>query len=282
MLLKSPQFDLKLVTTSAGKAEYRAKLVAKLLTAAGRTDVPVGLGAGGRQGAGGQQAWVEGYSLASYAGKVHQDGVQALIDTVHAQAAKRQAITIIAIGPLHTLGEALTRDAGLAAQAHFVGMHGSVRKGYNNDPKPAVEYNMTHVPGAQKVFAAPWQSAAITPLDTCGLVILRGPRFETLKTSPDALIQALLENYRLWAKKTSLAELTASSVLFDTVAVYLAYPGAKPLVELETLKIAVTDKGMTVIDPAGAPMGVATNWKDLEGYHDLLVRTLSAPAVSRN
>ena len=39
-LLKSPQFDVKLVTTSCGRAEYRAKVIAKLLTVAKRTDIP--------------------------------------------------------------------------------------------------------------------------------------------------------------------------------------------------------------------------------------------------
>ncbi|MCX6560659.1 MAG: nucleoside hydrolase, partial [Candidatus Aminicenantes bacterium] len=63
MLLKSQELDLKLVTTTFGKSEYRAKIVAKVLTLAGRTDVPVGLGAGGRDGTGGQAAWVEGYDL---------------------------------------------------------------------------------------------------------------------------------------------------------------------------------------------------------------------------
>jgi len=45
-LLKSPQFDVKLVTTTFGKTEYRAKIIAKMLTVAGRTAVPVGMGAG--------------------------------------------------------------------------------------------------------------------------------------------------------------------------------------------------------------------------------------------
>jgi len=36
ILLKSPDFDLKLVTTTHGKAVYRAKLVARILEAAGR------------------------------------------------------------------------------------------------------------------------------------------------------------------------------------------------------------------------------------------------------
>ena len=43
LLLKSPQLDLKLVTTTYGKAEYRAKIIARLLTVAKRTDIPVGL-----------------------------------------------------------------------------------------------------------------------------------------------------------------------------------------------------------------------------------------------
>ena len=44
--------------------------------------------------------------------------------------------------------------------------------------------------------------------------------------------------------------------------------------ELEDLKIRVTKDAMTVIDPAGAPMQVATKWKDLDGYRDFLVNTL--------
>src|SRR5438132_355466 len=54
MLLRSPELDLKLVTTANGKAEYRAKLIARLLTVAKRTYVPIGLGTGSREGSGRQ------------------------------------------------------------------------------------------------------------------------------------------------------------------------------------------------------------------------------------
>ena len=64
-------------------------------------------------------------------------------------------------------------------------------------------------------------------------------------------------------------------MLFDTVAVYLAAPGPKPLLTLEDLHIGVNDKGFTPIDPAGARMSVATAWTDREGYYDLLVKTLT-------
>ncbi len=272
MLLRSPQLDLRLVTTTYGKAEYRAKVIAKLLTVAGRTDVAIGLGAGGREGSGKQQAWVEGYDLASYAGTVHQDGVQALIDALDASPVP---ITIISIGPSDTVAAALGRRPEVAAKAIFVGMQGAVRRGYNGGAV-CPEWNLkANVPAAKTALLAPWKQAVITPLDTCGLVRLGGERFAALKRCPDPVIRALLENYRLWAGKGAVDELTESSVLFDTVAVYLAWPGAKPLLCLEDLRIDVRDDGTTAIDPVGMPMSVATAWRDLEAYYDLLLLTLT-------
>ena len=272
MLLKSPQFDLKMVTTTFGKAEYRAKIVAKILTAAGRTDVAVGLGAGGRDGVANQAAWVKDYQLSDYRGKVHEDGVAALVETINRAS---QPLTVIAIGPLNTVAAALDRDPQIAGKASFVGMHGSVRKGYNGGPVSA-EWNVKAVPAAcKKVLSAPWRQISITPLDTCGLVNLAGPRFQKLVASQDPLVQVLLENYRIWAKKDQLSQLTASSVLFDTVAVYLAFPDQRPLMKLETLSITVTDDGFTRIDPAGKSMVVATEWNDVDGYRDLLVQILT-------
>ena len=96
VLLKSPQFDVKLVTTSCGKAEYRAKIIAKLLTAAGRTDVPIGLGEGGRGGVGPQQPWVKDYKLTDYAGKIYQDGAGAVIDVINRSP---RPITVISVAP---------------------------------------------------------------------------------------------------------------------------------------------------------------------------------------
>ncbi len=275
MLLKSPQFDLKLATTSCGKAEYRAKLLAKLLTVAGRTDVPVGLGEGGRTGVGGQQGWVKDYQLSDYPGKIHQDGTAAIIKLIQESP---RPVTVISVGPLHTMAAVLQRQPDLAGRASFVGMHGSVRVGYGGGKKPSAEYNVkANAPACQRVFAAAWRQASITPLDTCGLVRLSGQRFQSLVASRDPVVQALLDNYRLWSKKKSLEELKVSSVLFDTVAIYLADPGPRPLMQLETLPIRVTDDGMTRIDPAGAKLVVASAWKDLDGYCDLLVKTLLSP-----
>ena len=267
MLLKSPKFEVKLVTTTNGKSIYRSKLIAKLLTVARRTRIPIGMGAGGSEGEGPQQPWVKDFDLAGYKGKVYKDGVQALIDTINAAASP---VTIISIGPSQTVAAALQRQPGIAAKASFVGMQGSVYKGYDGG-KPCPEWNVkAAVPAAQKALSAPWRQAIITPLDTCGLVNLSGNRFQKLVASNDPLVKALIESYRIWAKNDKVS---ASTTLFDTVAVYLALRRPK-LLEMEELRIKVTDDGMTRVDPAGAKMSVATQWKDLDGYRDLLVKIL--------
>jgi len=83
MMLKSPQLDVKLISTDCHKANARAKIQAKLLSVAGRTDVPIGLGPG-PQGSTRQDEWTKDFDLKQYPGKVHKDGVQAIIDTIHA------------------------------------------------------------------------------------------------------------------------------------------------------------------------------------------------------
>ena len=273
MLLKSPGLDPKLITTTCGKAEYRAKLIAKLLTVAGRTDIAVGLGEGGRDGTGGQQAWIADYRLSDYRGVVHQDGAAAIIDLINRSP---QPVAVISIGPSHTLAAVLKRKPDVAGKACFIGMQGSVFKGYGGGPADA-EYNVkANVAAAQTVLSAPWKQITITPLDTCGTVTLAGERFQKLVNSDDRLVKALLENYRIWANKKQVSQLTSSSVLFDTVAVYLAYRD-RPLVKFQTLPISVTSDGFTKVDPKGRKMSVATDWTDRDGYCDLLVKVLTQP-----
>jgi inosine-uridine nucleoside N-ribohydrolase len=281
-LLKSPELDLKLVVTDYGNTEYRARIVARLLEVAGRTDVPVGVGLKGSDEEGGQADWVRGYDLARYPGRVHRDGVKALVDTA---MASKEPMTLIAIGPCPNLKAALEREPRIAGRLRLVGMYGSLHRGYGS-PTPEPEWNVkVDVPAARAMFAAPWIDATFTPLDTCGRVHLDGSRYARVRDSHDPLLRALMENYRQWCahqgdcasdpKRVS----TRSSTLFDTVAVYLAI--RRDLVKTESLGIRVTDGGMTVPDPAGRLATWATEWKTLDGYEDWLVERLTSPTVSR-
>jgi len=275
LLLKSPELDLKLVVGDYGRASYRARLLARLLERAGRTDVPVGVGLERKPfGEGRQAAWVRDYDLRQYPGPVHADGVQALIDTI---LKSKRPVTLICIGPVPNIAAALQREPRIARKARFVGMHGSVRIGYGGQRQPAAEWNVRADPKAcQAVFAAPW-SMTLTPLDTCGLVHLTGEKYRRVRDCPDRIAADIIANYRIWAAADNKlpADMAdqRSSTLFDTAAVYLAI--RQDLCQMEKLGLRVTDDGMTVVDRHARRVNVATGWKDLGAFEDFLVERLT-------
>lgn len=270
MMLNSPELDVKLIVTDTGDTEYRAKLVAKLLEIAGRTDIPIGIGLPFPDERKHQAAWVKDYELSTYPGRVLRDGVGAIVEAIMASP---EPMTLICIGPVPNIAAALDREPGIVRKARFVGMHGSVRKGYDGNPSVAAEYNVAmHTPACQKVFQAAWDMT-ITPLDTCGLVRLKGEKYQKVRQCNDPLIRALVENYRLWSIACKYPDFEAcSTVLFDTVAVYLAF--SEDLLVMEKLGIRVTDTGYTVIDDHAKVVNCAMEWKDLGAFEDLLLGRL--------
>jgi inosine-uridine nucleoside N-ribohydrolase len=284
MLLQSPEFDIKLVTTAVNNTEEKAKIVTKILEIAGRTDIPVGIGIQQNKNNHRQREWVGDYKLSSYPGEVHQDGVQAIIDTI---MKSRKPLTVIATGPLPNIAAALQRESKIAIRARFVGMHGSIYKGYGGSSKISAEYNVRAFPKAvQKVFAAPWD-VTITPLDTCGIVHLTGEKYQKVLKANTPLTNALIENYRAWYKQgirnkdLSEEELnkrvnqqvnSRSTTLFDTVGIYLGM--TEKLVKMEKLGIKVTNDGYTRIDRNAKVINCATEWKDLGAFEDFLVERL--------
>jgi inosine-uridine nucleoside N-ribohydrolase len=199
-------------------------------------------------------------------------------------------IKVVAVGPLPNIAAALRREPRIAMKAEFVGMHGSVRKGYGGSETISAEYNVrADAEAAQKVFAAPW-NVTITPLDTCGIVYLKGDKYQKVLQRNSALTKALIENYRAWFKQgilnqnkeVSENELQkrmnekvnfSSTTLYDTVAIYLAM--STELVRMEKLPIVVTDEGYTKIDERGRVVNCATEWKDLGAFEDFLVARLT-------
>ena len=286
LLLQSPEFDVRLITTALGNTESKAKTVAKFLQTLGRADIPIGIGVQQHKGSHRQDAWAKDYDLSSYPGKVRKDGVQAIIDTI---MKSRRPIKLIATGPLPNIAAALEREPRIAEKAEFVGMHGSIRLGYGGGAQPSAEYNVkAFVKEAQKVFTATWDMT-ITPLDTCGIVDLKDRKFQKVLKKDSVLTRALMENYRVWyaepiAKDKKLSEdeiakrvnekvNSSSTTLFDTVAIYLGM--STDLVKMEKLKVKVTDDGYTRIDEAGKLINCATEWKDLSAFEDFLVERLT-------
>jgi inosine-uridine nucleoside N-ribohydrolase len=273
MLLRCPELDLKLVTSAFGDTTARAKNIAKMLTIGGRDEVPVGVGKPTPAQEMPYADWAKDFDLTAYRGGAHKDGVQALIDTIMKSP---RPVTLICIGPLTNIAEALLREPRIAKNSRFVGMTGSVFRGYNDAPEISKEYNVAvDIPACQATFAAPWD-ITITPLDTCGIVRLMGEKYLACRRSRDVLTRAVIEQYDMWLRGHS--DEGASSVLFDTVAVYLGF--SEDLLSMKTVGVRVTDDGFTPPDPAARPVHVAAGWKDLPAFEDFLVKRLTGkPSV---
>lgn len=269
MMLGCPQIDLKLVVTASDDTPTKTRLAAKILERTGRTDVPLGIGKKTSEEALQQAAWLGDYSLEKYKGAVHADGVQAMIDMINGSKTK---ITLCVIGPQTNIAEALRRDPSIAEKARVVSMAGSVYRGYGGKSTRDPEWNVfKDIQAARAVFAAPWE-ITITPLDTCGIVILKGERYGAVANAAAARAKTVIENYTQWANRKHFPE-NESSVLFDTVAAYLTF--SETALDMKTVKLSIDDKGNTVPDEEkGRPVRCALEWKDQNAFEEILVKAL--------
>ncbi|TNF88646.1 MAG: nucleoside hydrolase [Gammaproteobacteria bacterium] len=286
-LLRCPELDVRLVTTCTGDTVYRARLVARILQLMGREDIPIGIGIPLDENPHTHAAWLGDYQLEDYPGTVHTDGIGALCKTI---LGSEEEVSLICIGPLPNIAAALARAPEITNRARFVGMHGSIRRGYLDAPKPMREFNVKmHALSCRAVFEADWPKV-ITPLDTCGNVIIDGERFARIRERaqhPDTPAgdpaRISFENHVQWIEAVGdwpilshIDPLSQSSILYDVVAVYLGF--ADKYLEMEILPITITPDGKTLVDDGGSPVSCALAWKDKPAFLDLVVERLAGTA----
>ena len=287
-VLKNPRFDVKLITTTSGNSVERARQIAKMLAIAGRTDIPIGLGGNENPRPGSQSDWVGNYNLKDYHGKVYEDGVKAMVDTVNKSPVP---VTIIGIGPLQTISRALERDPGIASRANLAIMNGNIAATRDKATGVIIPEGNTRnaIPEAQRVYAAPWKSMIIAPLDTTDIWLGKRERPIFDAAAGDPLLEALIGCREAFVAKfhpdgkgwKPNGEPGFTQRIFDCSAVYLADPdpSIRKWVNVQKMKIKVTDEGRTVVDPQGHEILVALTWNDRDATADYIVKTLTSPTV---
>ena len=274
LLLKSPELDVKLITTSSDNTTVKTKLVAKFLERVGRTDIPIGIGLEENRKKGWQYPWIKDYDLSQYPGTIYNNAAEMICSTI---TESNTPITLIAVGPLGTVAESLKMNPDITDNSRFVGMHGSIREGYWGSNKQNKEYNVKkNIKACKEVFQAPWEKT-ITPLDTCREIRLTGLLLDRFMKSDNSVVNSIKENYSIWKKKILVKLIMEkkdhTSTLFDTVAIYLGF--SEELLNIEELKIEVTDSGLTQISDKGSLIRCATSWKDVQAFKELLVDRLT-------
>ena len=237
--LASPELDILGVTTVVGDSGLRARLTKRFLNLAGREDVPVAVGATVRTGAPfTHRRWARGGP------ELDGDEPPAVDFMLRQIAANPGQVTLLAIGPLTNLAEALERDpATFRKLDRIVLMGGSVRRGYRDlawhgGGKPSAEYNiLSDVKSAQLVFEA-GVPLSVAPLDAT-MVVLDEVKRQFIFTRSTPITDALALTYLQWSGAAG----RPTPILFDTAA--LAFALDPSMFKVERLRLMVDDQGHT-------------------------------------
>lgn len=268
LALKSPELKVLGVTTTFGNTEMRARLLDRYLKAVGRSDIPVFAGPATKtDNVMTQAAYAKRDPKTSFG-----DGAEFILKA--AREHPRQ-VTLIGIGPLSTVREAIRQDpAGFRKLKRVVIMGGSVYKGYGVDaqgkPKPAEpEWNILNDPAGLKALLGSGVTVAMMPLDSTQVPLETQGR-EAIFAHGSALTDQLTLLYHEWMGGTPSHSPTPT--LFDPVAVTFTF--RPELCPAKPMHIDVDAKGMT-IPGQGAPNAEVCLQSDEKGFLDLLVKRVT-------
>lgn len=263
LVLKSPEIKLLGITTEFGDTALRARLLDRYLGAVGRGDIPIA--------AGKPTPHSNVFTQAAYAerspNRKHPDGIEFLLQQIKAHPGQ---ITLIAIGPLVNVGEAIRRDpATFKKLKRVVMMGGSVYRGYDHDgqtnSKPDAEWNIARDPAGAKALLASGVPVFMMPLDSTQ-IHLEAAEQERIFSFGSPLTDQLTLLYHQWAAHNEMHSQTPT--LFDPVAA--TYAVRPDLCPAQPMRLEVDDKGFTrPVD--GAPNAQVCLKSEEKGFLHLLL-----------
>jgi len=269
LALKSPELKLLGITTAFGDTELRARLVDRYLGSLGR-NIPV---AAGISTSANNVFTQRVYAEHGLKGR-HRDGVEFLLDQIKAHPGE---ITLIAIGPLTNVEEAVKRDpATFRKLKRVVMMGGSVYRGYDGSHgerrPPDAEWNISRDPAGLRALLASGVPVFVMPLDSTQ-VHLETKEREEIFAHGSPLTDQLTLLYHQW--KAGSDGHPDAPTLFDPVAV--TYAIRPDLCPATPIRIEVDDKGFTR-PVEGTPNAQVCLKSDEKGFLDLLLGRLTQEA----
>jgi purine nucleosidase len=191
LAIRSPEIDLKGVTTVYGDVKLRARLAKKLLQLGGKEDIPVYAGIEQPLLRNREVWWPghEGKGVLEDEGEAirveEQHAVDFIIETVMANSGQ---ITLVPIGPLTNIAAALIREPLLAQHVkQIILMGGVTRLGDNGDELSPVEHNIKCDPEAASVVFSSKAPIIMVGLDVTMKVSIHRAEQQQLIHSGDPL-----------------------------------------------------------------------------------------------
>jgi inosine-uridine nucleoside N-ribohydrolase len=247
LLMVAPRVELVGVTICDGNTPARAKVAVKLLHAGGKGSVPVAIGRATEppDSVDYQFTWAEDFTAVT---PVATPAADFIVETLRKHPGE---ITLVAVGPLQNIADALRKEPKLGTLARrVVLMSGSIAANVWS-PVAVAEWNVKRaIEDAQLVYSS--LPLTIVPLDSTSYVTLRNEERARLEKHPAPLTRALEALYRLW-----LGSPDQRMTLHDQLAIGDTLRPEEFFGRCPSMPIRVDEKGFTRVDAAkGKPVNV--------------------------
>lgn len=247
LLMVSPRVELVGVTICDGNTPARAKVAVKLLHAGGLGKIPVAVGRATEppDSVDYQFTWAEDFTAVK---PVATPAADFIVETLRKHPGE---ITLVAVGPLQNIADALRKEPKLGTLAkRIVLMSGSIAANVWS-PTAVAEWNVKRaIADAQLVYSS--VPLTIVPLDSTSYVTLRNDERARLEKHPAPVTRALEALYRLW-----LGSPDQRMTLHDQLAIAETLQPGDFFGRCPSMPIRVDEKGFTRVDAAsGRPVSV--------------------------
>jgi purine nucleosidase len=286
--LRHQEIDVAAVTTVSGDTRLRARIAAKLLRLAGRTDIEVAAGARRPIRGEGRMLWFghEGEGILEEREEPEisrRDAVDLIVESLLAEE-----MEVVTLGPVTNVAAALDREPRIARRITRLTVMGGFfhrcELGGQVIP-PTVDYNLNADPEASvRVLSAPIPTTYV-PGDVTMRTWLTRKHLRRMEKDGDALLLALARLVRIWTPiQANVFGRTGLKLASDLAAIphdplAVATLVDRRFVTVEKLSSTVAVVGgfvRTFIDPAaGRDVEVVTD-VDADAFAEFFLETIGA------
>jgi purine nucleosidase len=239
-ILGSPEIALEGVTCVYGDVRLRARMVQKLLRLAGRSEVPVFLGAEPPLLGLRPVYWPghEGVGLLDDAEDLPSPQAEHAVDFIVRTVMDNPGqIHLLAIGPLTNVALAFRREPRLASNLQHLTIMGGVVREPSRLGLPIVEHNMACDPEAAHIVFAAGAPTTVVPLDVTTRVLVRRADMEAIRSGGTPFHDAVARQIELYPR---FADNGATPLHDPLAAAVMVRPD---LVELIPARVEIETQG---------------------------------------
>lgn len=246
-ILSHRNFELLGVTITHGNTPARAPIAAKMLHLTGRGAIPVAIGRKTSDGYAHQYTWAEDFTAKR---PIKQSAADFIVEQIKRYPGQ---VTLLAVGPLQNVADALRKEPNLGKYVkRVVLMSGCVYGTASNKDKLIREWNVYQSTADSQLVYGAGLPLTIVPLDSTTYVRLTDDERKQVRDYKSPLTYALESLYRLWLESPN-----SRMTLHDQLAVAEAASPATFFGKQEVLPLIVDAEGFTRIDrERGKPVTV--------------------------